>query len=265
MKKIKIIKKYLRKIVNKVLLFLNCLRNQKQCYICKKRFNSFTKFNGGYKKLSLWNQKLDVVGSDIDNFGCRYCGSHDRERHLFMFFDKLNFWDKLTKSKILHFAPEIHLSNKISSLSPEIYIKADLFPTNESIKKVDLQNINYKTNFFDVVICNHVLEHVPDYKKALHEIFRVLKPEGRAIIQTPYSNLLKENFEDPGINTEELRTIFYGQKDHVRYFGKKKFLNSLIKAGFKLEIIEHKNYFDEEQTKLFGVNSKEDLIQVVKQ
>lgn len=264
MKNLKIIKKNLRRIVNKILSFLNSFGNQKQCYICKKRFHSFTKFNGGYKKLPLWNQKLNIVGSDIDNFGCRYCGSHDRERHLFMFFDKLDMWTKFKNAKVLHFAPEKNLADKIVSLNPEDYVKADLFPANESIVKIDLQDIHFENNFFDIVICNHVLEHVPDYKKALQEIFRVLKPNGIAILQTPYSNVLEDNFEDSGINTDELRSLFYGQKDHLRYFSKKRFLNSLNKVGFKLEIVEHKAYFDEQQAELFGVNSKEELIQVKK-
>ena len=207
---------------------------------------------------------IDMVGSDIDNFGCFYCGANDRERHLFMFFDKTQFWDRIPGSKILHFAPEKNLSQKITLLDPSLYIKADFYPKDESIEKIDATNIPYADNNFDLVICNHVLEHIPQYNLAIKEIFRVLKPNGTAILQTPYSRILSRNFEEEKIITDEQRLFFYGEKDHFRIFSENHFFNDLQKAGFMLQVIKNADYFDDDISHYFGINRKEDLIQVLK-
>ena len=90
--------------------------------------------------------------------------------------------------------------------------------------------MNFKDNFFDVIICNHVLEHVKDDQKAMSELFRVLKPEGFAILQIPISKTARETFEDFSITTPEDREKYFGQKDHVRIYGQdyKKRLESFV-------------------------------------
>lgn len=256
-----------RKIISlrkRVFLFVNGLGSSKQCYICGKTFHHFKKYRGGTKMLSSWDRGLDIIGSDLDNFGCNFCGSHDRDRHLFMYFDKLKLWDKLKNSSVIHFAPEWRISKKIEELLPSRYVMADLYPSMPSIEKIDLTNIPYTENSFDVFICNHVLEHVPDYLKALKEIHRVLKKDGFAILQTPYSKLLAKNFQDDGINTNELRLIYYGQEDHIRHFSEKVFLKSIEDVGFELQIVKHAELFDKQSANYYGVNEREDLIRVVK-
>jgi hypothetical protein len=84
-------------------------------------------------------------------------------------------------------------------------------------------------------------------------------------LQTPYFRLLVNNFEDPGINTDELRLLYYGQEDHVRLFGENRFFSDLAEAGFALNILKHADIFTEDQARYFGVNKNEDLIMVVKQ
>lgn len=252
------------KILNKIRRITNGHGSKKECYICGKTFNYFTKFRGGSKGKSQFRKKLDVVGSDIDNFGCMYCGSSDRERHLFMYFDILMLWELMKNRKILHFAPEKHLQVRISQQSPLEYVKADLFPKNQDTQKIDATAIPFSSNMFDFVIANHILEHIPDYYKALSEFYRVLKPGGVAILQTPYSKLLKNNFEDEGIDTDELRLLFHGQEDHIRTFGEHSFLKSLKDTGFRLNIKIHDDYFDANAAYYYGVPSKEDLIMVEK-
>ncbi len=258
------IRLFFRRIYRGLKKNINKMGNEKQCYICKQTFSYFTKFRGGSKNFPLWFSKLKTVGSDVDNFGCMFCGSFDRERHLFMYFDKLNLWEQFRNAEIIHFAPEKILSAKIEQSYPLKYVKADLFPTDRSIKKIDLTSIPFADQSFNFVICNHVLEHVIDYKKALKEIYRVLKKNGIAILQTPFSQILHANFEDEGINSDELRNIYYGQQDHVRLFSEKQFISSLKEAGFDVQIIKHSEFFDQHAAKYFGVNSKEDLIRVSK-
>lgn len=254
----------LKKSHRMILMHLNKMGSRKCCYVCKQTFNHFTKYKGGFKNIPLWHINFDTVGSDLDNFGCINCGSSDRERHLFLFFDEMSFWSKFKNAKILHFAPEKNLSKRIEECLPSIYIKGDLYPANDSIQKIDSTNIPYDKAFFDIVICNHVLEHVPDYRKAMSEIYRVLKTNGIAILQTPYSKLLQRNFEDEGINTDALRLLYYGEIDHFRYFSEKQFLQDLVDTGFSLQLVKHKDLFESRMANYYGVNEKEDLIRVIK-
>lgn len=238
--------------------------NAKQCYVCKKTFHHFGKFRSGSQGVSDYLKHLQVVGSDADNFMCHFCGSNDRTRHLFMFFDKLSLWEKFKGATIIHIAPEKTLSDKIKSLSPGKYIMGDLLHTNEEHQRIDITDLQFEDESTDILICNHVLEHVPDYQKALSEIHRVLRPNGFAILQTPYSKLLSRHFEEENINTDALRLFFYAQEDHVRFFSEKEFFNDLIRAGFELRLAKHSDLFSEKETAYYGVNKVEDLIQVVK-
>lgn len=255
----------IKKIFDRANLFINGLGSKRKCYICGNTFNTFTKFRGGSKGKSQFFEILDVVGSDFDNFGCMYCGCHDRERHLFMFFDKLMLWQRMRNGKILHFAPEKHLQFKISQQAPIEYVKADLYPINDDVQQIDATSIPYSNSTFDFLIANHILEHIPDFHKALSEFHRVLKPGGIAILQTPFSRLLKSNFEDEGIDSDELRLFFHGQEDHVRTFGEHQFLKSLEDAGFSLRLEKHEDHFDANAAYYYGVPIKEDLIMMEKQ
>jgi SAM-dependent methyltransferase len=258
------IKKNLKKIIFIIRKTTNKFGNIKQCYICGRKFNHFTKFRGGSKIKSEFIKRLNMVGSDIENYGCMYCGSNDRERHLYMFFDKIHLWEKMKSSEILHFAPEKNIWIKIYEQSPSEYIMADLHPKRDDVIKMDATKIDFRDDYFDLIIANHILEHIPGYHKALSEFHRVLKPGGIAILQTPYSDLLKNNFEDENIDSDELRSFFYGQKDHIRLFGGHQFFESIKDAGFNLMLIKHQDLFGEKVSTLYGVNQKEDLIQVMK-
>jgi SAM-dependent methyltransferase len=232
----------------------------KECYICGEQFESFYRYHINKDSKSILNH-FQPLGSDAENFGCYYCNSNDRERHLFMFFDKLSFWDKFKNARILHFAPEIHLAKKITKLLPSEYVKCDLFP-KEDWRKIDITKIDFDDNYFDILICNHVIEHVYDHLKAIKEISRVLKKNGIAILQTPYSELLYYNFEDPNINTDELRLLFYGQEDHVRVVSKRQFIEELSRY-FKINIVKNDSLFNDDDCFKYGVNKKEDLVMVI--
>jgi SAM-dependent methyltransferase len=130
-----------------------------------------------------------------------------------MYFAKLNLWNHIGGAAVLHIAPEMHLAQKIQELHPRQYVRGDLVPNAPDIKRLDVTAIPYADESFDFLICNHVLEHVPDDRKALSEFHRVLKPGARAVLQTPFSRLLTYSFCDPAINTDALRTRFYFQED----------------------------------------------------
>ncbi len=242
---------------------LNTLGKQHECYICRKRFRHFYPWRGGRVAISDFLKDMQVVGSLWDNFCCPFCQSNDRERHLFMYFKVLHLWSTIPHGKVLHFAPEVSLTQKILSLNPAEYVQADLFPADQNVEKIDVTSIHFPDSYFDFVICNHVLEHVADDEKALSELFRVLKPGKYAVLQTPFSGLIADSFEDPGINTAQLKLKYYGQENHVRLYGRDLF-DKLEGAGFLLELKKHNSYFSPQATTYYGVNPREDLILVSK-
>ncbi len=253
------------KASREVSIIINKSGVSRRCNICNNTFRWFGKYKKGTKYQPSFHKMIKMVDSDFDTFSCIYCYAHDRERHLFMYFDKLNFWDFIKKAKILHFAPEKHISEKISIIKPPEYIKGDLYPKDKETEKIDATEIPYDGEHFDLVICNHVLEHIPDYRKAISEIYRVLKFNGVAILQAPYSKLLKSNFEDDGIDSDKLRLFFYGETDHYRIFSETHFFNELQDAGFTLNVVSNNELFDKEEAYYYGVNPNEDLVLVTKE
>ncbi len=191
----------------------------RRCNLCESRVSNFLPYRGGWKAAPLLMRVLGMVGSDLDNFLCPRCGSSDRERHLKMYFESTAILDLLRGGRVLHFAPENQLSRWIKSLGPALYIKADLFPVSPDIRKVDLLDIPFGDTEFDIVIANHVLEHVSDDMRALKELQRVLKPGGFAVLQTPYCRGLSDVVEDCMVVSADARRELYGQEDHVRLYG----------------------------------------------
>ncbi|CAL1240646.1 methyltransferase domain-containing protein [Candidatus Methylocalor cossyra] len=252
-------KYYFRRIERLV----NQLGSGRQCYICKRRFGHFYPYRNGAEVASPFIKELDLISGDTRNFSCAYCGCHDRERHLFMYFDRLDLWARLRQAAVLHFAPEGKLEDAIIRQGPREYIKADLKPARPDIRPMSVTDIPFPNGHFDFIFCCHVLEHVPDDRRAMAELYRVLRPGGQAVLQTPFSNLLAHTFEDPAIDTDSLRWRYYGQEDHVRLFGRDLF-SKLQAAGFRLDLKRHADHFTPEETRRYGVSAKEDLILVVK-
>lgn len=180
-----------------------------------------------------------------------------------MFFDRLELWTLVPQAAILHFAPERNLKQAILDLKPREYVQADLYPTANDVQRIDITEIDLPDERFDLIICNHVLEHVQDDAKAMSELCRVLGKGRPAVLQTPYSRTLANSFSDPKINSDQLRSKFYGQEDHVRVYGCDLFAK-LEAAGFHLELKRNSDFFSSEESIYHGVNPSEDLILVSK-
>ena len=152
---------------------------------------------------------------------------------------------------------------RIAETNPAEYIQADFNPRSPEVRKTDITRIPLEDDRFDLVVANHVLEHVPDDAKALSEVYRVLKPGGVAILQTPYAALLHNTFSDPGIASDEERLHLYGQEDHVRIYGQDLFAR-IEGAGFTLRREKHSELLPDVDVRRHCVNPEEDLILAVK-
>ena len=160
---------------------------------------------------------------------------------------------------ILHFAPEAHLSRLIAQAAPKSYRKADLYPAAADIERIDLLAIPCVEKSFDLILANHVLEHVPDDLAALREIRRVLRPGGYAILQTPFSAKLIRTWADPGIDTDAARLQAYGQEDHVRLFGRDIF-DRIVSAGFVACGGSHEALLPHWNAEKYGLNPREPFL-----
>lgn len=199
---------------------------------------------------------MDVVGSNPDQFECPRCGAHDRERHLLMYLERAGLLADIHQKSVLHFAPEKRLARRIAEAAPSCYIPCDLYPATAGVQRVDMLDIPFDGESFDLVIANHVLEHVSDDLKALAEIHRVLKLGGHAILQTPYSAKLHCTWQDAGIDTAEARRQAYGQADHVRLFGRDIF-KRFTSAGLVSCIRQHDDLLADVDAAALGINPKE--------
>ncbi|MGZ8548075.1 MAG: glycosyltransferase, partial [Sulfuricurvum sp.] len=224
------------------------------CNYCHNEFDHFVPYRISGETPKVFSE---IVGSNIEHFGCPICGAHDRERHLKLYFEELKLFEKVPNARILHFAPEHHFTQYLASFQPELHIKADLFPSLPTVLSLNIEAIPYDDNSFDIVIANHILEHVSNIDQALLEINRILKPDGIAILQTPFSNKQETTLEDSTINTDALRLKFYGQEDHVRLFGKTIF--EYFSHYLKNDIRLHADIFKNVDTSRFGINPKEPL------
>lgn len=188
---------------------------------------------------SLFDVKQVVGGGFRDQARCFVCGSLDRERLIYMYL-KHHTRFLNTPSNILHFAPEIMLSHALKSVQGHTYISADIEEERADMM-IDMTNISFDDNYFDLIVANHILEHIPDDKKALSELRRVLKTNGgEAILQVPISLNSQFTYEDPKITSEADRLKAFGQKDHVRIYGQD-YHEKLISAGFEVNVFDWKS------------------------
>jgi len=188
--------------------------NRFECPVCGGKFRKFLPY--GYIE-------------PRENALCPGCLSLERHRLLWLYLHKRTrfFTDHLN---VLHIAPEQCFYRRFKKLKNLFYTTADLESPIADIK-LDVQNMPFGNEVYDVIICNHVLEHVPDDRKALSEIFRVLKRGGFAVIQVPIVYNMEKTLEDPSITDPEERQKRFRQKDHYRLYGKD-YLNRIMMAGF---------------------------------
>jgi SAM-dependent methyltransferase len=230
------------------------------CAICERRIVRFLPY--APDGLRAWRppaliRALDVIGSDTSRFSCPACLAHDRERHLLLYLRACGLMERLPGLRILHMAPETGLARIIAAVRPARYVKGDLFPVAD-VQKMDLQALPFGAASFDLVIANHVLEHVADDVLAVTEISRVLAPGGHAILQTPYSPVLTATLEDKGIATPQARLQAYGQEDHVRLHGRDVF-RRFASAGLIDRSVSHQQVLPGLDAARHGVNPREPL------
>jgi SAM-dependent methyltransferase len=216
--------------------------NNVECTICKSKFKYFAPF-GLIKR---------------ENARCYTCGSLERHRLLWKYFnEELKYFKVGPKGRILHFAPEKMFYNLFDGFKEVEYIPCDLFPEGyqfegESIiQEVDITKIPFEDDYFDFIVCNHVLEHIPDDKLAMSELYRVMKKGGQGIFQVPIDYNSALTYEDFSITEPKEREKAFGQNDHVRIYGLD-YKNRLESASFNVVVDDYITSFTPKQLKKYG-------------
>lgn len=214
----------IRKIIHRLtrILYSHLITGDEvYCPICEKKFKKF----------------LDFGVQKRQNVQCPNCKSLERHRLIWLFIKSKKLLDH--RLKLLHIAPEPALFNEFRKHPNIQYVPADKFIKGYSYPKetvkMDITRIPFGPDYFNSILCIHVLEHIDDDRSALKELFRVLKPGGWAIIMVPMDIKMVKTFEDPLISSSADRKKYYGQSDHVRLYGLD-FPDRLNEAGFQVEI-----------------------------
>ena len=186
--------------------------------------------------------------------------SLERHRLLWLYLNnETNFFSKTLK--VLHIAPEQCFYNLFKNLKNINYTTFDLNSPLADIKG-DICNLPFKENSFDFILCNHVLEHINDDKKAMKELYRVLNKNGTAILQVPINQKSSKTFEDSSIVDKKERIEKFGQYDHIRLYGLDYF-KKLESFGFKVDPLKYSKEFTESEIIKYGL-LKDEIIPVCK-
>ncbi len=189
-------------------------------------------------------------------------GTLSLERHRLMWLylkNETSFFT--TPLKVLHFAPEQAFYKRFKSQKNLDYTTTDLESPLADVK-ADICNLPFHDNEFDVIFCNHVLEHIPDDTRALSELYRILKPNGWGIFQVPQDLNREHTFEDNSITDKKERARVFGQYDHVRVYGLDYF-DKLRSAGFSVDEVNYTSEFSEEEIQRYRL-AKGEILPVVR-
>lgn len=230
------IKKYLRHARNMMKVLPLRFGNKRYCPVCEQSSGRFAKFG-------------DTSREDAQ---CPRCGALERHRFLWFYLKKsTNLFDG-TARRMLHVAPEACFESKLKTLLGGNYVTADLFDP-QAMVKMDIMNIEYPDEAFDVIVCSHVLEHVQDDRKAMEEFCRVLAKGGWAILNVPIT--AEQTFEDGSIFDPQERKEQFGHEDHVRSYGPD-YADRLREAGLEVNVVTVNDLVKPDEAIRMGLTSE---------
>ncbi len=219
----------------------------KYCPVCNSHLRRFKPFCVSQTKMR-------------PNVKCPVCESFERHRFFWLLLNaKTNLFDGACK-KMLHIAPEKKMADNFRKIKGLNYLSADL-NSPAAMVKMDITDIEYPDNSFDIIYCSHVLEHIPDDIKAISELLRVLKPDGWMLLSVPIKKELEKTEEDLELADPQKRLQRFGNIDHVRNYGGD-FDEKLTQIGFQFEKYHPSEIVSKEQFCRFGL--KDDPVYICK-
>ncbi|WP_034059137.1 class I SAM-dependent methyltransferase [Lacinutrix jangbogonensis] len=210
------------------------LGNKFQCNLCDFKMSKFIE---------------NVRGNKL----CPKCGSVSRSRRLWYVLE-----NEIESKIMLHFSPSFKLSENIKNSNVKEYITSDYIGEFKADKQLDILDIDEPDNYFDVIVCYYVLEHIDLDNKAMLELYRILNENGVCYIQTPFKE--GDIYEDNSIVSKEQRLMHFGQEDHLRIYSVSGLINRLEHVGFTTKAI----HYNENNDNVFGFSNTETIIKAFK-
>jgi len=186
---------------------------------------------------------------------CLNCGARERHRLVWRFFQSHTDLFGSPPTKMLHIAPEPFFEEAFKAEENIQYLSGDL-DGEKAMERVDVTEIEYPDETFDTIYASHVLEHVPEDKRAMRELHRVLAPGGWAVLQVPIT--AEETFEDPSVADPDERERLFGQWNHVRRYGPD-YRDRLEDAGFHVTAYSAREVVGEDNIRKMGIDESEDV------
>ena len=180
---------------------------------------------------------------------CLRCGARERHRLVWLYFERMTDLFNGHPKSMLHVAPEQAFEHLLKNRLGSGYLTADLHKSDAMVR-MDITDIEYADETFDVIYCSHVLEHIPDDIRAIRELHRVLRSDGWAVLLVPIT--ADKTFEDPSITEPTDRLRLFGNKDHVRKYGPD-FVERLKEGGFKVKVVAASDFLTKGETGLMGI------------
>jgi len=207
--------------------------NSNFCPCCKGHFRAFLPFGA--------NQRPNAL--------CPGCFSLERHRMIWLYLQqRTNLFS--AQLKMLHVAPEFIFQRRFKAMKNLDYLSSDLRPT-EAMVQMDITDIHLPDDTFDAIYCSHVFEHIPDDRKAMRELCRVLKPGGWAVLQVPLDHNMEKTHEGTDDMTGIDREKHFGHHDHQRLYGLD-YKDRLEEAGFQVRVDQFGLEFDPLEAKRLG-------------
>jgi SAM-dependent methyltransferase len=207
---------------------------KRYCPVCRSWVRKFKPYGV--------NQRVDAQ--------CPVCKSLERHRFVWIYFrEQTQLFDRQPKH-MLHFAPEPEFERRFKKIPALDYVTADLLNPHAMLK-MDICQMDCPDESFDIIYCSHVLEHVQDDRKAIEEIFRILKRNGLAVILVPIT--ADKTVEDPSVTDPHEREHLFGQQDHLRRYGAD-FLDRLTESRFTVSVVYVSDLFSKTKIKKMGLS-----------
>jgi len=231
-----------------------------KCPVCRESVNQFLPLPVFYlenmKKYGYPYTTDDAETMNAEQYSCPHCGASDRDRLYACYMDKIfPQYHSRGQLHLLDIAPSPPLNKFINAFEKIVHHTADLLVDGVDLV-VDITNMpEIDSDSFDILICSHVLEHVKDDRKALSELYRVLKPDGWGILMVPIILTIDQIDEDPEVMDIAERWRRFAQDDHVRLYSKFGFIERIEAAGFTLKQLGV-DYFGESVFRQYGITNK---------
>jgi SAM-dependent methyltransferase len=210
--------------------------DERECPCCGGHFRRFMTF-----RTSGWR---------MEDARCPRCGSFQRQRVLWLYLQRET--GLLSRPiRALQIAPDLAFFLRLSAMGDVDYVTGDLQRSPMISRPMDITRLPFGADNFDLILCSHVLEHVPDDRQALSELRRVLRPDGLALLQHPIDDIDRTD-EDPAVVDPDQRLRRWGQADHVRTYGHD-YLQRLIDAGFQAELLAYHEQLPEAAVRRYGL------------